>query len=136
MKTRNTIQKDLVERALQVLMHPSADDVYAEVVKEHPNISRATVYRILGQMEKLRQLRRIMIPGTADRFDTVMEPHYHVYCRVCGGVSDAALPYQEQFGEFALDANGFLIEGHGVYMWGVCASCRAKGIIEEEPALA
>ena len=48
MERRNTIQKQLVlEAVAQLHNHPTAEQVYAQVVKEHPTISKATVYRNL-----------------------------------------------------------------------------------------
>ena len=44
MEKRNTIQKQLVlEAVAQLHNHPTAEQVYAQVVKAHPTISKATV---------------------------------------------------------------------------------------------
>ena len=46
--SRNTIQRQLVLSAVRQLQnHPTADEVYQEVQKNCPTISRATVYRNL-----------------------------------------------------------------------------------------
>ena len=43
MEKRNTIQKQLVlEAVAQLHNHPTAEQVYAQVVKAHPTISKAT----------------------------------------------------------------------------------------------
>lgn len=43
--SRNTIQRQLVLSAVRQLQnHPTADEVYQEVQKNCPTISRATVY--------------------------------------------------------------------------------------------
>ena len=42
---RNTIQRSLVYEAVNRLQsHATADEIYAAIAAEHPNISRATVY--------------------------------------------------------------------------------------------
>ena len=47
MQTRNTLQKDIILRAVNKLRdHPTADMVYEEVVREYPRISKATVTSI------------------------------------------------------------------------------------------
>ena len=68
MQTRNTLQKDIILRAVNKLRdHPTADMVYEEVVREYPRISKATVYRNLNQMAKLGQIHKVQIPNSADR---------------------------------------------------------------------
>ena len=53
MKNRNTIQRSLVLEAVNKLQcHATADQIYAEIVKEHPTISRATVYRNLNLLRE------------------------------------------------------------------------------------
>lgn len=48
MAKRNTIQRSLVLEAVNKLhCHATADEVYEEIIKEHPTISKATVYRNL-----------------------------------------------------------------------------------------
>ncbi|MGI5910896.1 MAG: transcriptional repressor, partial [Sphaerochaetaceae bacterium] len=43
---RRTIQRDLVLAAVRKSRtHPTADEIFASVVDEHPSISKATVYR-------------------------------------------------------------------------------------------
>lgn len=46
---RNTIQRSLVLEAVNKLhCHATADEIYREIIKTHPHISRATVYRNLN----------------------------------------------------------------------------------------
>ena len=67
---RNTVQCTLVLNAVNELKnHPTADEVYNLIAKEHPSVSRATVYRNLNKLTEEGQLSRRVIPGGADRFD-------------------------------------------------------------------
>ena len=51
---RNTIQRSLVFEAVNKLQcHATADEIYKIIVKEHPNVSRATVYRILNLLSEM-----------------------------------------------------------------------------------
>ena len=43
MKTRNTLQKNIILEQARKLHHPTAEEVYEAVVQDHPSISRATV---------------------------------------------------------------------------------------------
>ena len=79
MEKRNTIQKKLVlDAVLRLADHPTAEQVYAEVVKEHPTVSKATVYRNLNVLSQSGVLRHIPMPDGADRFDHRLTPHAHI----------------------------------------------------------
>ena len=64
MARRNTIQRALVLEAVKTLhCHATADEVYEEIIKEHPTISKATVYRNLNLLSEMGEIRRLEIPG-------------------------------------------------------------------------
>ncbi|WRS28293.1 transcriptional repressor [Oscillospiraceae bacterium MB08-C2-2] len=121
---RNTIQRDLVLQAVRTLFHPTAEEVYAAVVQQHPTISKATVYRNLNLLIGEGKLRRVVLPGAADCFDHTLSAHYHMKCRFCGKVLDVDLPYQAQLSPGTETQEGFLIEAHDVYFTGLCPQCR------------
>ena len=51
MEGRNTLQKELIYRALCAMdNHPTAAMVYDQVHRDHPAVSRSTVYRVLARM--------------------------------------------------------------------------------------
>lgn len=67
MEKRNTIQKQLVlDAVFRLANHPTAEEVYAEVARSHPTVSKATVYRNLGSLSEDGLLRHIKMPGGAD----------------------------------------------------------------------
>ena len=67
MAKRNTIQRSLVLEAVNKLQcHATADEVYAEISKDHPTISKATIYRNLNVLSELGEIRRLEIPGSAE----------------------------------------------------------------------
>ena len=73
MEKRNTIQKQLVLDAVaQLADHPTADEVYACIVKNHPTVSKATVYRNLSSLSEDGILRHVRMPEGANRFDHKM----------------------------------------------------------------
>lgn len=125
--TRNTIQRALVLEAVRSLHnHPTSADVYEVVREKHPNISRATVYRNLGVLASRGEVLRVEVPNGADRYDFLNKPHYHAKCRVCGGVFDIDLPYQDDIVARVEDAHGFSIEEHEIIFGGVCADCASR----------
>ena len=125
--TRNTIQRALVLGAVQSLHnHPPSADVYEVVRARHPNISRATGSRTLGVLANRGEVLRVEVPNGADRYDFLNKPHYHAKCRICGGVFDIDMPYQDDIVSQVSDAHGFTIEHHEIIFDGVCAHCKAS----------
>ena len=65
--SRNTIQRQLVLSAVRQLQnHPTADEVYLEVQKNCPTISRATVYRNLKLLAEEGEIRLVSVELSED----------------------------------------------------------------------
>ena len=123
---RKTIQRDLTQKAVQKLQdHPTADEVYAEVSREHPNISRGTIYRNLNQLSDDGEIRTLEVPGGADRYDHCTGKHYHIRCIRCGHVFDVDMDYMPDMENAIKDAHGFQILGHDLMFRGICPDCAA-----------
>ena len=87
---RYSKQRELVMQTVQQLCdHPTAEEIYDKAAQECPNLSLGTVYRNLNSLVEAGRVRRVSIPGKADRFDHTLPWHSHLYCTVCGGVTDA-----------------------------------------------
>ena len=124
---RNTIQRSLVYEAVHRLQsHATAEEIYDEVVKRHPAISRGTVYRNLNRLAEEGEIRRMEIPGGPDRYDHRCHGHYHARCLHCGGVFDVEMAYLQDLEQAVTDAHGFAISGHDIIFTGICPDCQAK----------
>ncbi len=127
MEKRNTIQKQLVLNAVyRLACHPTAEEVYEEVVRTHPTVSKATVYRNLAGLSEDGLLRRIRMPGGADRFDHRMAAHYHISCSRCGCFSDVPFIEDSALDCTAAQATGFTEVTHDVVFFGLCPRCAAR----------
>jgi Fe2+ or Zn2+ uptake regulation protein len=99
--------------------HPTAEQVFAAVRLEVPNISLATVYKALDALVGARLAARLATPGGPVRYDGRSEAHYHLRCERTGEVRDLPLPYDPSLLDRlspdlaeALAAQGFEITGH------------------------
>lgn len=127
MARRNTIQRALVlETVNRLHCHATADEVYDEIRKDNPTISRATVYRNLNLLSQMGQIRRIQIPGSADRFDHIPQNHCHVECEVCGRVFDVDMDFISGLEGGIRDPHGFDFTGYDIVFHGVCPECKAQ----------
>ncbi len=126
-KTRKTIQKNLVLATLADMKnHPTADQLFTEIQKKYPSLSKATVYRNLKILAGQGRLKHIEMPDSADRFDHFTDNHYHMKCTVCSKVYDVDMPYFDKISEFIKDTKGFDIETHDLVFKGICGECRNK----------
>lgn len=125
--TRNTIQRSLVLEAVRSLHnHPTSADVYEVVRTQHPNISRATVYRNLGVLASRGDVLRVEVPNGADRYDYRHDDHFHAKCRECGQVFDIEMPRDRALMSHVEDAHGFKIDGYDLTFTGLCPACQRK----------
>ncbi|MGM9631459.1 Fur family transcriptional regulator, partial [Butyricicoccus sp.] len=112
---RNTIQRSFVLEAVNKLhCHATADEIYNEVARQHPTISRATVYRNLKLLSEMGKIRRLEIPGSPDRFDHISSNHCHVKCEVCGRVFDVDMDFVSGLESGIRDAHGFDFTGYDI----------------------
>lgn len=126
MERRNTIQRQLVAEAVCRLDHPQAEEVYEEVSREHPHISKATVYRNLNLLAEDGTIGKLHLSEGADRFDFRPEKHYHLRCKKCGKVFDAHIPLLPELEQVTDEADGFCIESYQLEFIGICAACNKQ----------
>ena len=126
--SRNTIQKEIICSIVKNMRtHPSPDEVYKEVNRQHPTISRATVYRVLNKLADKGEILKVKMPGTADRFDFNTEDHIHAFCTECGGVFDADINNVTELLKHLddhIDPKDFMMSGINISIEGICPNCK------------
>ena len=68
--------------------HPSADQVWAEVKRGFPMLSRATVYNTLNLFAEKGLLRELVLAEGKVVFDPKLEPHHHFLDEETGEIVD------------------------------------------------
>lgn len=126
MSKRYSPQRQMVLEAIRALDHPLAQDVLEEVRRHYSRMSLATVYRNLHALAAEGLIRRVLLPGSSERFDCLTSQHYHMVCERCGGVFDVAVEYFEQIDSAAQQKTGYSISGHKLQFQGVCARCERE----------
>ena len=128
-RKRNTIQRRIVEEAVVATnSHATPEEIYAYVSVDHPNVSKATVYRNLKELSESGKITRIPTPNGADHYDHINYPHYHVRCEKCGKVFDVDMPYMDHLVDNISNKHGFKINGYELVFSGVCPECQANKI--------
>lgn len=122
---RYSRQRELILKKVAVLdNHPTAEEIYREASRECPNLSLGTVYRNLNSLAAAGLVRRVPVPGQADRFDHTLHRHGHLCCTRCGSVTDVAVDEAALLASLR-DSIG-TVESFELTLFGVCKACRAK----------
>ena len=124
---RMTMQYSLVLDAVRRLhCHATAEEVYTYLSKDHPHISKGTVYRNLNRRAESGEIRRRELPGGADGFDHRCDPHYHARCEKCGRLYDVDMEYRPNLSQEIRDDHGFLFTEGDIIFKCVCPSCQKQ----------
>lgn len=116
-----TVQRMLVLEALQGRTdHPSADQIYEEVRRRLPSISRTTVYNALQLFRELGEIQELSVIKERAHYDPNPTPHHHFFCRRCRRLLDVevACPIAKSGW-----VEGNRIEEVQACFYGVCAEC-------------
>lgn len=106
--------------------HPTADDVYAGIKSDFPNISLGTVYRNLSLLADLGEILKISVGNGPDRFDCNVKPHSHFICTKCNCIKDIDLEEIDCIKEkFSKSFEGE-ITAHTTTFYGICKECLEK----------
>lgn len=124
MACENTAQRRAVLSVIQESRrHLTADEVYEEVRKSAPRISKGTVYRNLRILRDRGEIAALELSGALTRFEGTREPHYHFVCESCGQVFDLDEPVDQELNARVEKKSGFRIAYHHLEFRGRCSGC-------------
>jgi Fe2+ or Zn2+ uptake regulation protein len=120
-----TVQKRVIlEEVLLRDDHPTAEQIRDAIQARVPEISRATVYRVLESLVQLGAIGRAHHFGPAARFDANPGHHHHLVCVRCNRVIDFE---DERLDNLPLPdrtPTGFLTIDYSIHFTGLCAECQ------------
>ncbi len=123
--------EEILTAVTELQRHPTAEQVFLEMKREHPSIAIGTVYKHLNALAEEGLLHRITESGSPDRYDRT-ERHDHLICSRCGKIEDVCLPDMQSQIERVL---GREILSYDLKIRYICPTCKEKekdNIIEEE----
>jgi Fur family ferric uptake transcriptional regulator len=88
-------------------------------------VARASIYRILEELEALRMVTRVEVGQGLARFEAAREEghHHHMVCDACGEVIPFEDPELERAIERLARRVTFTVAEHDVVLHGACADC-------------
>jgi len=91
------------------------------------SLNQATVYRNLKLLVSRGWLKKIHTPELGTLYEIAgKEHHHHFQCRSCDRLFEVS---GCAFNERSSTPPGFVIEGHEVYLFGICAGCREQNTL-------
>jgi Fur family peroxide stress response transcriptional regulator len=124
---RETKQREAILKALRdTRSHPTADQIYDEVRKDVPNISKGTVYRNLQVLQDDGAITELKLNDTLSRYEVKQESHYHFRCEKCGRVSDIDMPVDRELDRQVEKRTGLKVAYHQLEFRGLCKDCQKK----------
>ncbi|MCX8126313.1 MAG: transcriptional repressor [Dehalococcoidia bacterium] len=124
---RDTVRRRAILRFLRTTTaHPTADQIYEEVRKEFPSISKGTVYRNLRLLQEMGLVVELDLEGAVSRFEAKCDDHYHFRCEKCGRVIDVDVPVDRELDRRVSSRTGLTVFYHRLEFRGLCNDCQKR----------
>ena len=120
-----TFQRMNILENIEAYGHMSIDAIYEEVIKTHPSLSLATVYKNIILMVEKGVLVEVPITGKKSKYELSKEDHIHLVCTECGEVEDKPRHSAADALFTSMTAKeNFTLSKQQVNLYGVCTHCK------------
>jgi Fe2+ or Zn2+ uptake regulation protein len=109
-------------------MHPTVDQIYSNLKRKNPSLSKTTVYNSLEILRKCVIIQSLTISGSELRYDFKQKMHHHFLCKKCGNIIDIDIECPN-IGKI-LESGLKVEEVHG-YFKGICDKCVKRRKIKD-----
>jgi len=119
---RKTVQREAIKAVIESSSRPlSVHEILDQAKAIAPTINLATIYRNLKRLARDGEIAQVTYPPVGTAWEKAGKPHHHhFHCRKCGKLLElegCALDQDLHVPE------GFKVEGHELFLTGVCADC-------------
>jgi len=106
----------------------SAEDLLRRLHQSNPRIGRATVYRSIEKLVRMKVLDRIDFNDGTHCFRLCGSDthHHHLACTKCHRVVDLDVCLDEQKIAAIGERESFSIEDHAITLFGLCKACGGR----------
>jgi len=122
-----TFQRMNILDVIEKYGHMSVDDIYAEVIKVHPSLSLATIYKNIILMQENSILVEVPIAGKKSKYELAKTDHMHLICTECGEVEDMrCMESTDKIFHDLTEKEHFKLNKRQVNLYGICKTCTAR----------
>ncbi|MGN0518438.1 MAG: transcriptional repressor [Acutalibacteraceae bacterium] len=108
-----------------VKTHPTADEVYAALKGQYPDLSLSTVYRNISMFKNNGIIASVGVVNSQEHFDYNTSPHAHFICNTCGSVTDLdRVEIDKRLDYFVKCEYNFDVDFHNLTFYGRCNKCK------------
>ncbi len=120
---RRTVAEVIVARE----GHFTAEDVLADARRRRRAMGRATVFRSLDLLARMRLVERVDLPSGEHAYVACLPSthHHHVLCSRCGRSADVGDVGLSPILERVAASTGYRIDTHRLELFGLCPDCRS-----------
>jgi Fur family peroxide stress response transcriptional regulator len=112
--------------------HPTAQQIYQEVLRQLPMISFNTVYKTLEVLCQKGLAIKVNPLHEVAHYDGETQEHTHLICRVCHQIIDLDLKPSLLIPLPQEELKGFRVENQWLLLWGLCPRCQPQPMTQEE----
>lgn len=117
----------IVEEVFAAHEHFDAEHLINQLAQRNDGrrVSRATIYRALGQLEEAGLIRKVARQDDRDLYehDYGYPQHDHLICNKCGTLTEFHNESISELLEQVAQDHGFRMEGHRLEVYGLCDAC-------------
>ena len=107
--------------------HPSAEDLFAILKPQIPDLSLGTVYRNLNLFKQQGLIISVATVDGVERFDANTDPHVHFICNSCNAVIDLEqMQVPDSLTQNAAQCCGGTVDACQLSFTGLCRNCNLK----------
>jgi Fur family ferric uptake transcriptional regulator/Fur family peroxide stress response transcriptional regulator len=122
-----TFQRMNILEVIEKYGHMSVEDIYEEVIKVHPSLSLATIYKNIILMMEKGVLVEVPIAGKKSKYEISKVDHMHLICTECGEVEDRpCLDSTDKILHELIEQEHFKLKKRQINLYGVCEKCQMQ----------
>lgn len=119
-------RKAIVRYMIEADHHPSAEQIYRDLLPAFPSMSLATVYNNLRVLVDEGFVTELKVSNdNTTYFDFMGHDHLNVVCEKCGKIADFMDVDLSIFKKEAEEQTGYRLTKEQFMIYGICPSCQA-----------
>lgn len=117
-------RKAILLYLIQSPHHPSVEEIYHDLLPNHPSMSLATVYNNLRVLVEEGLVYEMKFSNITSRYDFIGHKHYHVICDNCGKISDVSDIDLKFINQIVHEQTGYTVRSINLEIHGLCPDCQ------------